>query len=325
MHQVFVGSNSGAFIVTWRDSLSDATIEHLAVEPVIAAATIPGRGVLCAVYHSNEDHDHARLLWYDAATRALTPASDTVIPRVTNIGIADGLIRIGTEGHRLYTLDEGVVTRDEEFDATLRTHVLHESNYGNAISMITSDPRSGKGIIAVSTGGLWVHRTAGWEVMHHPHNHHVGHPDEDLRLSCVHGVAAGSHGDMLVQFHLGLKLFDGQQWFDVEKPGHHAGFSTIYRPSDDDFVSVPLAFDEQRSALNGELSFWIIDATTRRTTNVLFGPGRDYSCVLRSGMTRSGNIIIAGTTSGRVVALEGTRVSELPHHLGRILAVAAVG
>jgi hypothetical protein len=124
---------------------------------------------------------------------------------------------------------------------------------------------------------------------------------------------------------LGLKLFDGQQWFDVEKPGHHAGFSTIYRPGDDDFVSVPLAFDEQRTALDGELSFWIVDATTRRTTNVLFGPGRDYSCVLRSGMTRSGNIIIAGTTSGRVVALEGTHVSELPHHLGRILAVAAVG
>jgi hypothetical protein len=46
--------------------------------------------------------------------------------------------------------------------------------------------------------------------------------------------------------------------------------------------------------------------------------------VLRGGLTRSGATIIAGTTSGRVVALDGVRVSELPHHLGRILAVAAV-
>jgi len=325
MHQVFVASTSGAFIVTWHANLTEATLEHLTTEPVIAATTIPGRGVLCAVYHSNEDHHHSRLLWCDAVTHAFTPASESIIPRVTNIGIADGLIRIGTEGHHLYTLDEGVLIRDEEFDATLRTQELHESNYGSAISMITSDPRTGHGIIAVSTGGLWLHRTTGWEILHHPDDDRVGQPDQDLRLCCVHGVAAGAHGDMLVQFHLGLKLYTGGQWYGVEKPGHQAGFSTIYRPKYDDYVAIPLAFDEQRTAVNGALSFWIVDASTRATTNVLFGTGRDYSCVLRSGMTRSGSTIIAGTTSGRVVALDDRRVSELPHHLGRILAVAAVG
>lgn len=325
MQHILVGSNSGAFIVSWERSLNDATIRHLMTDPVIAAATIPGRGVLCAVYNSNEDHAHARLLWYDPATHSLIPASETVIPQVTNIGIADGMIRIGTHGHRLYTLDEGILVRDEEFDATLRTQTLHESNYGSALSMITHDPRTGSGIIAVSTGGLWLHKANGWEITHHPDDHLVGHPDQDLRLCCVHGVAAGAHGDMLVQFHLGLKLYDGQQWHSVEKPGHQAGFSTIYRPRENDFVAIPLVYDEQRTARDGDISFWIVDATTRQTTNVPFGQSRDYCCVLRSGLTLCGDTVVAGTTSGRVVALDGTQVSELPHRLGRILAVAAVG
>ena len=109
MHQIFIGANSGAFLVTWHTTITEATIIHLCTEPVIAAATIPGRGVLCAVYHSNEDHRHSRLLWYDPVAQNLIPASDVLIPRVTSIGIADGLIRIGTEGHHVYILDEGIL------------------------------------------------------------------------------------------------------------------------------------------------------------------------------------------------------------------------
>ena len=324
MHNIFVGSNSGAFLVSWVDRIADATMVHLGTEPVIAAATIPGRGVLCAVYNSNEDHGHSRLLWFNPVTHALTVATDTLVPRVTSIGIADGLIRVGTEGHHLYTLDEEVLTRDEEFDAVLRTEQLFDSGYGAAISQITSDPTTGHGIIAVSTGGLWVHRQDNWEIIDHPDFLRADEQDDQLELRCVHGVSVGMHGDMLVQFHLGLKLHDGLVWHNVEKPGHMAGFSTIYRPFSNDYVAIPLVYDEQRSALNGDISFWIVDATTHATTNVPFGPHRDYSCVLRGGLTRSGATIIAGTTSGRVVALDGVRVSELPHHLGRILAVAAV-
>jgi hypothetical protein len=169
-----------------------------------------------------------------------------------------------------------------------------------------------------------VHRDNNWEVIDHPDFLRADEHNDRLELRCVHGVSAGMHGDMLVQFHLGLKLHDGRHWFDVEKPGHMAGFSTIYRPFSNDYVAIPLVYDEQRSALNGDLSFWIVDATTHITTNVPFGPHRDYSCVLRSGLTRSGTTIVAGTTSGRVVALDGIAVGELPHHLGRILAVAAV-
>ena len=324
MHDILVGTTSGAFHVRWDHTLADAQVTHLLTEPVIAAATVPGRGVLFAVYNANTDHAHSRLLWFSAQTGTVSPASDTIIPAVTAIGIADGRIRVGTQGHYLYTLDEGELTRDADFSAAMDSIERCESNYGEAISQITADPRDGSAVIAVSTGGLWSHGATGWTLTDHPTYGTYPEEVDNLVLRCIHGVAVGERGDRLVQFHRGLKYHDGQRWHDVERPGHTAGFATMYRPATDDFVAIPLVADEQRSAVNGELAFWIVSPQTKTGRAVRVDAHRDYSCSLRSGMTRSGNVIVAGTTSGRVVALDGDQVTQLPHHLGRVLAVAAV-
>ncbi|MFM2031933.1 MAG: hypothetical protein RLZZ297_698 [Chloroflexota bacterium] len=323
MHNLLVGTTSGAFHVRWEQSLADAQVTHLLTEPVIAAATIPGRGVLLAVYNANTDHTHSRLLWFSAQTGQITPASDTVIPSVTSIGVADGQIAIGTHGHKLYTLDEGVLCEDAGFAAAMGSIQRYESNYGEAISQITHDPRDGSAVIAVSTGGLWEHSAAGWCVSDHPT--YGSYPEEidNLVLRCVHGVSVGQRGDRLVQFHRGLKYHDGTQWYDVERPGHKAGFATIYRPAFDDFVAIPLIADEERWAAGGETAFWIVSPRTKTGRAVRFDAQRDYSCSLRSGMTLSGDVVVAGTTSGRLFALAGDTVTQLPHHLGRVLAVAA--
>jgi photosystem II stability/assembly factor-like uncharacterized protein len=208
---------------------------------------------------------------------------------------------------------------------------------GGAVHTVLPDPASDRGVVAMSTGGVYVSEDGGekWE----PRNRGIGAgflPGEEPEYGqCVHKVAvdAGAPERMYAQNHFGVYRTDdgGRQWTSIaEGLPADFGFPIVSSPHAPGTAwTVPLVADMQRVPPEGRLRVHRTrDGGQTWTASSAGLPDGSWTAVMRDAFCADAadpTGVYFGTREGSVYASadEGDTFRTVAEHLPDVLVVRA--